>query len=218
MNAIIARLALPFLQFITQMEDAPGSGVFVPFPPYDPVTAASSVVLWEALRDHLDGMGTLSPMLLRVNGDRPRTMDPDLSLNGSDVLVMPAGGGSSAMALSGTLLNLGATGVTSATIEARVDTTPNDSTDDPDGFTDQLTGAQWPIVGSSITASVPGFAGAAPGMLSFGISVTLPAGLPSGRYPVYLTIGTVVSSDPARPELVTANNSGGDLVVWLDVP
>lgn len=219
LNGIIARLALPFLQVLTQIEDPPGTGVFVPFPAYDPATAATPVVLWEALRDRLEDIGTLSLAQVRVSGDRPRSANPDLTLNGSDVSVQWTGApGGSPVQIQGTVLNLGGTATLSALVEFLLDPTPFDATDDPDGWTDGLTGAQWVALGGIPAGVAPGHSAGIPGAAPFGGALPWPPGLGSGRFTVHCRIVQVVSADPGRPERVLANNRGGDLSFTVEVP
>ena len=216
MDAIIARLAMPFLQFLTQVEDPPGSGNYIPFPTYDPAVAGTGLEVWQALREHLSVSGSLTPTQVSQPVDRPRTTNPDLTIDATAVTWMPntpvAG---ETVLLNIPIMNLGSTGTSTADLLVRIDTTPNDATDDPDGLTDAATGHSWPTLGTLTVGAVPGYSGTGPGTNVATVVVTWPTNLPPQGYPLHLSLSNVQSADPARPEVVTDNNQGRDLRIVI---
>jgi 5'-nucleotidase len=217
-SSVLARVAVPFFQILTMIEEPPGSLTFVPFPSYDPVTAATNVVTWSALRDHVQALGVLSGGLVRVSADRPRTLAPDLTFNPADALITPALAASGeAATLALPILNIGASGTLSAQLTLFMDTTPLRHDDDPDGITDMATGFAFTSVGGAAIGPIPGAGGTVAGSTPASLLVQVPSGLAPGDYPLYLTISSVTPELGFGPETVTANNGGLVLPIFLRV-
>ncbi|MCA9320551.1 MAG: hypothetical protein KDB53_07440, partial [Planctomycetes bacterium] len=204
LNAIIARVAMPFFQLFATVEEPVGSGILVGFPNYDPVTNASGLIIWEALRDHLAGLGQIDANRARVGTDRPRSLAPDLSFNPADVGLPAFVAPGTAAQIVVPVINLGATAVTAFSASLSIDPTPDFVTDDPDGFTDARTGFDHPIIGTAVGGAV-----SAQGQTILTLGFMLPANLPAGVYPLRLRIGSVQSADPTRPESIRSNNQLG---------
>lgn len=217
MNSIIARFAIPFVQFLVTIEDPPGSGVLVSFPTYDPMTNASGLVLWEALRDHLATLGQVTATQARVIGNRPRTKAPDLTFNPIDIVVTPAPTPGTTVTVQLPILNIGETGVTQARVDLSYDPTPGVITDNPDGFTDGVTGYAFPVASTATTGAIGPYMNGIAGTKTISVSFPIPATLTPGTYPIFLRIRDVVSVDPARPEAVEANNGGQALAGTITI-
>ena len=219
LNAVVARIALPFFQLLSALEEPAGSGLLIPFPTYDPAVNATDLVIWEALRDQVAELAVLDPVLVRVTGDRPRTLAPDLSFNPIDVTgIPPAPGGGDPVTLSIPVLNLGHTAVNSGTVVLEIDLTPNCLADNPDGITDARTGLTPTILSATPFGTVPAYAAGAAGQLTIQASFVVPTGLAAGEYPVSIRLENITSSDPAFPESILSNNGGPRFAVTLSVP
>ena len=217
-NGILARFAFPFLQFLVWIEDPLAPGIPIPFPPYSETANDSGVPVWVLLRDHIDALEVLQGDLLRVTGERPRTLAPDLSFNPVDaVLSPPSGTPGGTVQITLPILNLGLIPATDALAMATFDPTPDVITDNPDGFTDVWTGFAFPLVGSVATGPVPGSVGPLPGTTDVVFQFQIPAGAAPGLYPVYVSLSGVVSSVPTQPETVTANNGGRAYAILVPV-
>ena len=217
LNGIISRVAIPFFQLFATLEEPVGSGLLQPFPAYDPAVNGTNVVLWEALRDHVAMLGLLDAPAVRVEGGRPHTRDPDLAFNPVDVVLPASAQGGAAFNLTVPVINLGGTGVQQFQLDFSMDTTPADFTDNPDGFTDGVTGLAFQSLGSVAGGAVPGQLAGQEGQLMVPATLNLPAGLEPGSYPIFIDITGVVSADPLLPETVTANNGGVRFPVTLTV-
>ncbi|MEZ6195375.1 MAG: hypothetical protein R3F20_06580 [Planctomycetota bacterium] len=215
-DAVISRVALPFFQLLAGLEDPMAPGFFTPFPA-DPVT--TDIVVWEGLRDRLAALAVLDAATLRVDGSRVRTVAPDLLVNPADLTAGPGPAAAGAnFPLSVTVLNVGETAVTSATLQVFLDRTPDRRGDDPDGITDAETGLANELVTSLPLGAIPAWTAGQPGQASLGIEIPLPADLESGPAAFVVRIRDVVSADPLRPEVVTGNNSGRWMRVRFLVP
>ena len=206
-NAVIAEIALPFVQLLTSIEGTPGTGLLLPFPDYDPTTNETGIVVWEALADHMQTLGTLDGDLVRVDGTTARTRGPDLTFNVADVVVT---GSAPNVMVSVPVINIGETAVASAELEVRLDRTPDDATDDPDGVTDMATGFEHELLAVVPIGAVPAFGSGAPGTTTASTSIAVPAEL--ATFGLRLRVRQVVSVDLSRPETVTANNRASDAV------
>lgn len=208
-SSVLARIAVPFFQILTQTEDPPGSGSLQPFPTYDPTTAATPIVTWQALRDRIAALGTITPQTApNAVTNRPRTVAADMVIDPSFVSFSPQGttipgpipfGGTANVVVG--FANLGVEMVGSCEYSIDVDTTPADATDNPDGITDQATGAAFTTL---LTGQLSLFSGSATGITP----IQLPTTLLAGTYPVYVTIRNVQPIVGGTPEVVTANNGG----------
>lgn len=214
LNAIIAEIALPFFQLALVVENPPASGLFEPLLAYDPLVAETGIALRDALAAHIADLGVLEGDVLRTGGGRVRTAGPDLYFDPVDAVVSPdpapSGG---AILLAFPLRNGGDTAVLSADVTVLFDPTPDRLTDNPDGYTDGITGIAENVLATVPVGAVPGFAAGTPGTAPVAAVLALPQGLPAGDYHLVLRIGNVVSADPGRPERVTANNGGLPLAV-----
>lgn len=209
LSSLLARVAVPFFQLLTQVEEPAGTSNFVPFPEYDPLTAATALVTWEALRDSLQQLGQLSVAATRVGGDRPRTRGPDLTFEPTDAVFAPmllTRGGAATLTMP--LANLGASGAVDAIWRLELDRTPEFGNDDPDGVTDLLTGANFALLGTGATGPVPGFFGGTPGTAVLSVAFTVPVDATPGAALLFLTITGVQSAVGGTAETVTANNGG----------
>lgn len=211
LNGVISELAMPFIQLLTALEEPIGSGILMPFPAYDSALNATGLPVWEGLESRVATLGVLDAAAVRIHGNRPRTMGPDLAFNTVDAVV-PGDGQS----LGLTILNIGEIDALSCDVVVTIDPTPNDTTDDPDGHTDSQTGFAFPVVGGvTSVGAVSGFSSGVAGTLALSIALTLPAGLPPGDYPLFVSIQNVASGDLTRPETRVDNNGGLQFPITL---
>jgi hypothetical protein len=208
LDSVVAKLVGPFLGGLIEVESPPNSGNLGPLFSYDPALNDTGVEGWIALRDYLAFLGTAGPSFEPM-GDRVRTTSPDLTILPSQASVYPPS------AVAGQILsvtlpvsNLGETAALSAVLDVFFDPTPAAHNDDPDGWTDAITGASWPLLASLPVGVVPGHDGLAPGSATLSFAWNVPRDLIPGTYRLFPRLGSVLSADPLRPEVTTANNAG----------
>ena len=178
----------------------------------------TGVELWRSLHRFLDeGLETVSVPddLLLVDGAVFRTLQPDLTVNPSDIRLDPTRATpGDEVRIAVRVRNLGETPVSSATVTLFYESTPWDQADDPDGF-EHLQDLPVAHKGSRVQIDEKNTAvGAWPGSTDLEFMWTIPAGLPSGPYPIEVRLSKVIGDglDPntAVPyaEYTTTNNDG----------
>jgi hypothetical protein len=136
-------------------------------------------------------------------------MGPDLTFNHMDAVVAPDGS-----SLNLTIINIGETAVMTCDVLVTIDATPFDTTDNPDGFTDLLTGFAWPVITPATTVGpIQGFSSGVAGSLGVSLPMILPVSLSPDTYPVFATLINVVSADVSRPETRLDNNGGTSMPI-----
>jgi len=187
----------------------------------------TGIDLWRSLHEFLDkGMESdvVPTELLLVDGRHFRTLQPDLTLNPSDItLDPPIAKPGDQVTISVRVRNLGEAPVDSARIGLYYEKTPWDLADDPDGFEHMQDlpadheGSRAQIGETLI--GVPEW----PGATDVTFSWTVPDLLPVGAYPVEVRIEDVYSDglDPntGEPylEFTETNNSGRQRSRLLEV-
>ncbi len=216
MNSVLAEIAMPFIGFAATVESPPGSGLSEPLLDYDPNSAETGISLANALSTRLSALGRITAANSAIGGDRVRPRGPDLFFDpGAAVLTPPSVPAGYAVSVTLPVRNAGDTGVAGATLELLLDLTPNSGTDDPDGYTDGITGVSENVVASVPVGSVAPFAGGMAGTTLVTARIVIPSLIPPGSYRIRPRIRDVVSSDAAHPERVTANNFSNSLFVTL---
>lgn len=201
----VARLALPLLELLIEVEDPPGSGRARPLFAYDPVAAETGVAAWRALGDFLRSRGALAIGDADPPFGGPRTLAPDLTVAPRGIEIdppEPRPGSRARVAVE--VWNLGERAADGGVVRVEFDPTPAESEDDPDGITDGETGFALAAAGSAAFGAVPGFASGAPGRATVSFDWDVPRGLARGRY--RLVASVAITS--GEPDAVPGNDSG----------
>ena len=167
-----------------------------------------------------DGPGRTAPLprsvlnqskISRLEDGQPGGVNP------IDIVVTPAPTPGTTVTVQLPILNIGETGVTQARVDLSYDPTPGVITDNPDGFTDGVTGYAFPVASTATTGAIGPYMNGIAGTKTISVSFPIPATLTPGTYPIFLRIRDVVSVDPARPEAVEANNGGQALAGTITI-
>ena len=211
LDSVVAKLVGPFLGGLIEVESPPNSGNLGPIFAYDPVANDTGTEGWQALRDYFAFLGAVGA-IFEPMGDRVRTVSPDLTILPSQASIYPPTAvAGQPLAVVVPVSNLGETAVLSAVAQFSYDPTPGIHNDDPDGWTDGITGAAWPLLASLPVGLVPGHDGVSPGSTNVSFVWDVPRGLAPGNYRIFPRLTSVVSADPLRPEVTSANNAGAAL-------
>jgi len=210
----VARLALPIVALLVEVEDPPGSGRARPLFDYDPRAAESGVIEWEAFRDALRARGAVTLEDADPPFDGPRPLAPDLTVAPRGIAVdPPAPRRGSRARVSVEISNLGERASGPADVLVLYDATPGRREDDPDGITDAETGFSFRIAGSGSVAGVPGFFDREPGRAAVEFDWDVPLDLRPGRY----RLEASVRITGGEPDAVPGNDSGAALSREVEV-
>ena len=159
----------------------------------------TEIPLWVSLSEYLaetfGGDQSIPESMTAMMGDSYRTVQPDLTINPTDITVDPQSAfPGEGVQITVKLRNLGETAVDSARVALYFDTMPWDATTSPDGYED-IEGFETPFSGShelisATTASI----GAYPATEDVSFEWTIPEGTPVGPIPIEVRISDVVSS------------------------
>ena len=216
---VLARVLSSYLS-VSPADDVtePGSAVLADDVTGEPFTD-TGVPLWESLRDYLEesfGDGqTIPESLISVTGDLLRTVQPDLSVNPTDIEIEPSEAfPGERVQVTVTLRNLGECAVDSARVALYFDTMPWDPTTSPDGY-DALEGLPADYLGSHrLISDTSVSVGAYPATSELTFDWTIPEGTPVGSIPLEVRISDVVcqttdeNTGEASLESSTDNNDG----------
>jgi len=181
----------------------------------------TGVLAWEALRDwmiaSLDPATATIPENAVVNGERFRTVEPDLTVDPTEITWTPSSPApGEAISLHATVRNLGETPVSEAVVTFFLESTPWDRTDDDDGRL-ALQGFPETFTGSLIRLGATTVAlGAWPETATATISWTVPQDAVPYDYPIVARIsgveGALTNPHTGAPyqEVVRGNNHGPD--------
>lgn len=201
----VARLALPLLELLIEVEDPPGSGRSRPLFDYDPAAAETGVAAFRALEDLVRARGEITIADADPPFTGPRTEAPDLTVAPRGIVLdppEPRRGSRVRVAID--VWNLGERSAGAGLVRLAFDPTPERREDDPDGLTDGETGFTLALLGSAGFDAVPGFSLGEPGRARVVIDWDVPAALAPGRY----RFSASVETTGGEPDAVPGNDAG----------
>lgn len=218
-DSVIAPMLGSFIDGFILVEAPVGSGQIEGLMGYDPATADTGIVLWEALSSYLASLGIVQGADWLPDGTQVAPVGPDAALFGPQVEAWPSPvAPGQPVHLLGEVRNLGRTGITSARVSLTTDPTPLILTDNPDGWTDAQTGASLDTSPLFPTGPIAAHDGTFWGVGPFDIMWSVPDDYPLGQARPELSVQQVVSDDPTRPETLSGNNTvalGGGMLVQV---
>jgi hypothetical protein len=153
--------------------------------------------------------------MVAITGSGLRTRAPDLTLQAWDIQFSPAvPKRGEAVTIREWILNTGMTAVNDADIDFTYDPTPGRIGDNPDGYTDVITGYSNRYIGRDHARNVPPYSDHIGAALSNGITWAIPMDIAPGQYEICPEIRNLVSP---IPEFFTGNNSGAGLCATLTI-
>ncbi len=209
MNSSIVDQAFGYLNYLFQ-RDIDGDPETSDTEPVFNMPQDTGIEEWLALRDMIENLGTVTEGCTVIAGDRLRSVQPDLLIDGPEITFdpEPASPGQTVQ-INAVLRNIGDTGVDEATVEFYYDATPDDRTDDAHHHTG-FHGDAWVKIGETV-ASV----GPYPDYTEVVVNWETDAGLPSNEYRVFAVITDVISQD--GEEKITGNNRGMTLSNTVEI-
>ena len=185
---------------------------------WDPAWSESNVAEWMALTNYIrDGLpgSTITAASAAVTGLGMRTVQPDLTIQPWDISFTPSNPAPGAtVTVHSRVLNTGMTAVTDADVSYNCDPTPGILDDNPDGYTDGVTGFATYDIGTDKVYNVPAFSTVPGEAMTDGLLWVVPADWKPGEY---IVCAQVKNLNAASTEIMTGNNGGRGICTSLNV-